>query len=89
MKKSMTSKEALNDLRERITHPEYFGKNEMLNELAIIEKDLEVLELLKSKHVDIAELKEDDNANIYNMSMMKQDRLSEEEFKLLKGWSER
>ncbi|MBR2557480.1 MAG: hypothetical protein IKE95_03775 [Methanobrevibacter sp.] len=43
---------------------------------------------MKSKHVDIAELKEDDNVTIYNMSMMNQDRLSEEEFKMLKEWLE-
>lgn len=43
----MTSKEALKDLRERIIHPEYFGQREILKELAIIEKDLEVLETLK------------------------------------------
>lgn len=87
-KAKMTSKEALNDLRERIIHPEYFEKNEMLNELTIIKKDLDILELLKSKHVDIAELKEDDNVKIYNMSMMQQDRLFEEEFKMLKEWLE-
>lgn len=83
---SMTSREALNDLKERIIHPEYFGKSEMLDDLAVIEKDLEILELLKSKHVDIAELKEDGNVIIYNLSMMKQDLLTEEEFKTLKEW---
>lgn len=57
-------------------------------DLAIIEQDLEILKLLKTKHVDIAKLQEDDNVTIYNMSMMAKDRLSEEEFKLLKGWLE-
>ena len=83
----MTSKEAL-DWFKRQEKRQNNGNGDLWLKMYInaIEKDLEVLELLKAKHVDIAELKEDDNIKIYNMSMMKQDRLSEEEFKMLKEW---
>ena len=83
----MTSREKLLSLR----HDFYLNEPvdyDSISYFTSIEKDLEILELLKSKHVDIAELKEDDNETIYNMSMMNQDRLTEEEFKLLKEWLE-
>ena len=83
----MVSKKSLKQLKDTMTNM-YGGRLPLIDRLRfeIVEDDLEILELLKSKHVDIAELKEDDNIKIYNMSMMKQDRLSEEEFKMLKEW---
>ena len=85
----MVSKKSLKQLKDTMTNM-YGGRLPLIDRLRfeIVEDDLYILELLKSKHVDIAELKEDDNIKIYNMSMMKQDRLSEEEFKMLKEWLE-
>lgn len=88
--KKMKSKQALNKISNHLIGILKLDAPELIRLVIhyknMIKKDLDILELLESKHVDIAELKEDDNVTIYNMSMMKQDQLSEEEFKLLKEW---
>ena len=86
----MVSKASLKQLKDTMTNM-YGGRLTLIDRLRfeIVEDDLEILELLKSKHVDIAELKEDDNVLIYNTSMLNEDRLSEEEFKMLKEWLEK
>lgn len=81
----MTSKEALKDLRERIIHPEYFGRHEILNELAIIEKDLEVLETIKNKLVFPLALMFLPY-ELYNQSVMKEQQLTQEEYDKIKEW---
>lgn len=88
----MKSKQALNKISHHLIGVLEVDAPELIRLVIhytnMVKKDLDILELLKSKHVDIAELKEDDNVTIYNMSMMNQDRLSEEEFKMLKEWLE-
>lgn len=84
----MSSREALSYILEKVDDLDFIFDEKLRTSFKIIATDLEILELLKSKHVDIDELKEDDNVVTYNMSMMKKDRLSEEEFKLLKEWLE-
>lgn len=85
----MNSRKALSYIIENaIDDLDIIFDDEIQSALKIVVKDLEILELLKAKHVDIAELKEDGNVIIYNLSMMKQDLLTEEEFKTLKEWLE-
>ena len=86
----MKSKQALNKISNHLIGILKLDAPELIRLVIhytnMVRKDLDILELLKSKHVDIAELKEDDNILTYNMSMMNQDRLNEEEFELLKEW---
>ena len=89
----MTSKEALEDLRDyhnEIVIDNYctYTENMFEKELDIIEKDLEVLEILKNKNVDVDLIK----------NIMKDDRkfecypdenLTQEEFNKIKEWLEK
>lgn len=88
----MKSKQALNKISHHLIGILELDDPELIKLVIhytnMVKKDLDILELLKSKHVDIAELKEDGNVIIYNLSMMKQDLLTEEEFKMLKEWLE-
>ena len=88
----MTSKEALEDIRDyhnEIVIDNYctYTENMFEKELDIIEKDLEVLEILKNKNVDVDLIK----------NIMKDDRkfecypdenLTQEEFNKIKEWLE-
>ena len=78
-------REALNNLRKRIIHPEYFGKNEMLNELANIEKELKVLEIIKNKLVFPLALMSLPY-ELYNNSVMKEQQLTQEEYNKVKEY---
>lgn len=88
----MKSKQALNKISHHLIGILELDAPELIRLVNhytnMVKKDLDILELLKSKHVDIAELIEDDNVLTYNMSMMIQDRLNEDEFELLKEWLE-
>ena len=89
----MTSKEALEDIRDyhnEIVIDNYctYTENMFEKELDIIEKDLEVLEILKNKNVDVDLIK----------NIMKDDRkfecypdenLTQEEFNKIKEWLEK
>lgn len=86
----MNSKEAL----ERLIGNKVFislgrtqGKKQFVNDINIIKKDLEVLEILKNKNVDVDVIK----------NIMKDDRkfecypyenLTQEEFNIIKDWLE-
>lgn len=88
----MKSKQALNKISHHLIGILELNAPELIRLVTyytnIVKQDLDILELLKAKHADIAELKEDDNVLTYNMSMMNQDRLNEDEFELLKEWLE-
>lgn len=90
----MTSKKALNDLRERITRPEYFGKSEMLNELTIIEKDLEVLNIfIELFDTEIIKLKKwcilDDVYQFKLQFKEEEFNITERQYKVIKEWLRR
>ena len=83
MRKKLTSKKALKQLKENV----YELDEWQYDRLNIIEKDLEVLEILKRKSVDIHLIKD----------IMKDDRkfecypdenLTQEEFNKIKDWLE-
>lgn len=82
----MTSKEALHNLKAKIdyhiTNEEEF--NDALNELKTIEKDLEVLEILKKCNFDI------DYEDGYNDKFILGTRhyvgITQEEFNKIKEW---
>lgn len=86
MKKKMTSKQALEKLNFQCIMSNDID-DKCFEELKIIEKDLEILEILKRKSVDIHLIKD----------IMKDDRkfecypdenLTQEEFNIIKDWLE-
>ena len=83
----MTSKEALLELIST-----FYDKD--LEEIKIIEKELEVLEIIKKKKVCIYSIQENDNFNDYNWELYfiyhrenaSEMQLTETEFNLIKEW---
>ena len=61
------------------------GKTQLVHDLNIIRKALEVLEIVKSKQVHIARIDKCDNVLQYNMGTTNEERyLTPEQFDLLK-----
>ena len=79
----MTSKQALKELKE---NAQEICKWE-LDRLEIIEKDLEVLEILKNKNVDVDLIKNIMKDN-RKFECYPDDNLTQEEFELVKEWLE-
>ena len=79
----MTSKEALKELKE---NAQEICKWE-LDRLEIIGKDLEVLEILKNKNVDVDLIKNIMKDN-RKFECYPDDNLTQEEFELVKEWLE-
>lgn len=81
----MTSKEAMQDLRKDATkHLDHHIK--YLNDrLDVIEKDLEILEILKDKLAVYFKA----HYRLSVMGSLDYQRLTEEEYKLLKEWLEK
>ena len=56
-----------------------------VDELKLVEKKLKALEIIKEKNVDIYQIKYMETLDDYNSVRGEEDRLTEEEFSLLKG----
>lgn len=80
----MTSKEAFNELKENAKEICEWE----LDRLNIIEKDLEVLEILKNKLVDITILYFSTCIEVYNCSFANRPKfkLTQEEYNKIKDW---
>ena len=88
----MTSKEALYDLTELVNDEnDYFNKALDLRD--VIEKDLEILEIIKNKRIDMELLIKVvifNDYRIYNFELGNSTReLTETEFNLIKEWLKR
>ena len=79
----MTSKQALKELKE---NAQEICKWE-LDRLEIIEKDLEILDILKNKNVDVDLIKNIMKDN-RKFECYPYDNLTQEEFELVKEWYE-
>lgn len=99
----MKSKEALEQIKYA---PEFMGGNDryksgnlFLDDIEIIRKDLEVLEIIKNKEVDIKGIKLSYQGYLegvfgtleialqsYNTNIKKENQLTLEEFKKIKQW---
>ena len=80
----MTSREALKELKENAQEICEWE----LDRLNIIEKDLEVLEIIKKKNVATFLIPCCNNARDYSMKTSGFEALTDKEFKLLKEWLE-
>lgn len=83
----MTSKQALEKLNFECIRSNGID-DEYSKELKIIEKDLEVLELIKKKNVATFLIPCCNNARDYSMKTSGFEALTDKEFKLLKEWLE-
>ena len=90
----MNSKEALQNIRDY--HDETvidnyctYIENDFEEELDTIEKDLEVLEIIKRKKVAIFVIPLCKNAYDYSMKTSGFERLTDKEFRLIKEWLEK
>lgn len=79
----MNSKEALNNIKNL-----FIGSPiNLTQQIEIIEKDLEVLDIIKNKDVRIRVLLASKNVEEYNYSILFEiQHLTQEEFYLLKEW---
>lgn len=83
----MTSKEALKVLYPNKTYTPYYTKSEKRNACKVIEKDLEVLEILKKKLVELNRVKTYTDYRVYNCYQYSSDLyLTEKEFNKIKEW---
>ena len=83
----MTSKKALEKLNFECIRSNGID-DEYAKELSIVEKDLEVLELIKKKNVATFLIPCCNNARDYSMKTSGFEALTDKEFKLLKEWLE-
>lgn len=81
----MTSKEALEKLNFECIRSNGID-DEYAKELKIVERDLEVLEIIKKKNVAIFLIPCCNNARDYSMKTIGFEALTDKEFKLLKEW---
>lgn len=83
----MTGLEALDKLAKQIELDEDVDFWEIRNAHLLVEKSLKALEIISKKNVDMLLVKKYDNASDYNSAvwLSGRDKLTEEEFKILKG----
>lgn len=80
----MKSKEALSKIKNILREDEFSW--DYIEELEKIEEDLNVLEILKNKKVNVMVLDHLNNVKQYNEWRVNDRSLTEEEFKKLKEW---
>lgn len=78
----MTGLEALDNLVQSCFNP--CDSDEVLNDKAIVEKELKALEIIKKKTVDIWLIQNKKTLKQYNSMVDESRQLTEEEFDLLK-----